>query len=130
MAKPEWGVKRSCLSCGARFYDLQRSPIVCPKCGAEFHPELALRARRVRATPDKTPAKAAAVPAAAPAPVPEAAAEAPEPEDAIEDDLDTEIEDDGDDTDAAVIEDTSDLGGDDDDVPRVGDALDDDKGGD
>jgi len=34
MAKPEWGVKRSCPSCGARFYDLQNDPIVCPSCGA------------------------------------------------------------------------------------------------
>lgn len=32
MAKAEWGIKRSCQSCGARFYDLQRSPITCPKC--------------------------------------------------------------------------------------------------
>ena len=27
MAKAEWGLKRTCLSCGARFYDLQREPI-------------------------------------------------------------------------------------------------------
>ncbi|WP_339852442.1 FYDLN acid domain-containing protein, partial [uncultured Nisaea sp.] len=32
MAKPEWGIKRTCQSCGARFYDLMKSPIVCPKC--------------------------------------------------------------------------------------------------
>ncbi|MGB0671459.1 MAG: TIGR02300 family protein, partial [Rhodospirillales bacterium] len=32
MAKPEWGTKRACQSCGARFYDLGRNPIVCPKC--------------------------------------------------------------------------------------------------
>ena len=36
MPKPEWGVKRTCLSCGARFYDLMRDPIVCPKCEAVF----------------------------------------------------------------------------------------------
>ena len=34
VAKAEWGTKRTCLSCGARFYDLRREPIVCPACGA------------------------------------------------------------------------------------------------
>jgi uncharacterized protein (TIGR02300 family) len=29
------GMKRSCLSCEARFYDLGRSPAICPKCGVE-----------------------------------------------------------------------------------------------
>ena len=48
MAKPEWGTKRICLSCGAKFYDLLRSPILCPACGAEFDPEAAGRARRQR----------------------------------------------------------------------------------
>ena len=38
MAKAEWGVKRVCLElgCGARFYDLMRDPVICPKCGAEL----------------------------------------------------------------------------------------------
>lgn len=36
MPKAEWGVKRTCPSCEARFYDLQRQPIVCPACGATF----------------------------------------------------------------------------------------------
>ncbi|HVG81046.1 MAG TPA: FYDLN acid domain-containing protein, partial [Methylomirabilota bacterium] len=26
MAKPEWGTKRICHSCGTRFYDLLRDP--------------------------------------------------------------------------------------------------------
>ncbi len=29
------GTKRSCLSCEARFYDLGRTPAICPKCGVE-----------------------------------------------------------------------------------------------
>ena len=37
MAKPEWGTKRICQSCGARFYDFGRSPITCPACGAEAY---------------------------------------------------------------------------------------------
>ena len=33
MAKPELGLKRVCMHCGAKFYDLNRDPAVCPKCG-------------------------------------------------------------------------------------------------
>jgi uncharacterized protein (TIGR02300 family) len=32
MSKPARGSKRVCPSCGARFYDLNRTPIVCPVC--------------------------------------------------------------------------------------------------
>ncbi len=35
MAKPELGLKRVCVACNTRFYDLTRSPAICPKCGAE-----------------------------------------------------------------------------------------------
>ncbi|MDR3532380.1 MAG: TIGR02300 family protein [Rhodopila sp.] len=35
MAKPELGTKRVCVACGTRFYDLTKSPAVCPKCGTE-----------------------------------------------------------------------------------------------
>ena len=43
MSKDKWGVKRICLSCGARFYDFNKSPIVCPSCGAIFDPEYLLK---------------------------------------------------------------------------------------
>ena len=33
VAKPELGLKRVCMNCGAKFYDLNRDPAVCPKCG-------------------------------------------------------------------------------------------------
>lgn len=32
------GIKRVCLACNVRFYDLRRAPIVCPACGAEYTP--------------------------------------------------------------------------------------------
>ncbi len=37
-AKQARGTKRTCQSdeCGARFYDLNRSPIVCPICGSIY----------------------------------------------------------------------------------------------
>jgi len=34
VANPELGTKRLCASCGAKFYDLNKDPIHCPKCGA------------------------------------------------------------------------------------------------
>ena len=37
MAKPELGTKRQCRNCANRFYDLDRDPITCPKCGTVFH---------------------------------------------------------------------------------------------
>jgi uncharacterized protein (TIGR02300 family) len=63
VAKAEWGVKRTCLSCGARFYDLQRESITCPACGAAFDVAAQSKPRRARATP--VPVKAAAAPALA-----------------------------------------------------------------
>lgn len=38
MAKPELGTKRLCAGCGVKFYDLNKDPIVCPKCGTVFEP--------------------------------------------------------------------------------------------
>lgn len=37
MAKPELGGKRQCQSCATKFYDLNKDPIVCPKCGTIYH---------------------------------------------------------------------------------------------
>src|SRR3954451_4993932 len=48
VAKPEWGTKRICPSCGTRYYDLMRDPVVCPKCSTPFDPEAFLKARRAR----------------------------------------------------------------------------------
>ncbi len=36
MAKPELGSKHQCQNCGAKFFDLNKDPIVCPKCGTVF----------------------------------------------------------------------------------------------
>jgi uncharacterized protein (TIGR02300 family) len=37
VAKPELGNKHQCQNCGARFFDLNKSPVTCPKCGTIFH---------------------------------------------------------------------------------------------
>ena len=36
MSKPARGTKRVCPSCGARFYDLNRTPIACPVCQGAY----------------------------------------------------------------------------------------------
>lgn len=51
MVKPEWGIKRLCQSCGARYYDFLRTPIVCPSCGTTFDSEAVLKSRRARPLP-------------------------------------------------------------------------------
>ena len=46
MVKPELGNKRVCVSCGTKFYDLGRTPAVCPKCDTE-QPAEQPRVRRI-----------------------------------------------------------------------------------
>ena len=48
MQRPELGTKRTCQHCGARFYDLGRDPIVCPKCSHEHTAEMFNRMKRAR----------------------------------------------------------------------------------
>ena len=36
MSKISWGRKIVCSNCEAKFYDLNRKPAVCPKCGTEY----------------------------------------------------------------------------------------------
>jgi uncharacterized protein (TIGR02300 family) len=44
-------MKRLCAGCGAKFYDLGKTPIVCPKCGTAYEvPAVAARARPDAAT--------------------------------------------------------------------------------
>jgi uncharacterized protein (TIGR02300 family) len=127
VAKPEWGTKRICLSCGARFYDLQRSPIVCPACGAVFDLEVAGRARRAR------PAARSAVTADVEEAVVDetelaVVAEGDLDETEAELDEDTELADEGDEDDQErLIEDASELGEDEDDVGEVIDGVDEDE---
>ncbi len=83
MAKPEWGMKRICPSCGARYYDMKKNPPVCPTCKTTFDPENLLRARRGRGA-DKKVAKDAADDVIDALPVADAAAEDAVIEDAEE----------------------------------------------
>ena len=62
MAKPELGTKRLCANCGAKFYDLSKTPITCPKCHTVM--ELAAPPSRPRPEPARAavPVKEEAVP--------------------------------------------------------------------
>src|SRR3954468_18045880 len=55
-AKADLGTKRVCPSCAARFYDLQKRPIECPKCAFSFEPEMLLKQRRTRVPEPVKPA--------------------------------------------------------------------------
>src|SRR5262245_34387403 len=48
VATPDLGTKRICPSCAAKFYDLSKRPIVCPKCAFSFAPEALVKMRRPR----------------------------------------------------------------------------------
>lgn len=98
MAKVDLGMKLTCESCGARFYDLNKQPGICPKCGTANARPVIFKASRRPSAEDRE--KAAAAAKAPPKPAPG----------------DDDIADDSDDEDEDVIEDTSDLGEDDDDV--------------
>lgn len=50
MSRPELGTKCTCAGCRVRFYDLSRSPAICPKCGVEQPPEQPRVARPARST--------------------------------------------------------------------------------
>ena len=113
MAKPELGTKRLCANCAAKFYDLNKDPIVCPRC----HTVLELATGAPRARPETAAVAAPATEEEAVAPetgeaefvsLEEADAEAqgkktPEGEAAEGGEEDVEIEDEGMD-DAAFIE--------------------------
>lgn len=118
MAKPDWGQKRICQACGKGFYDLGRSPVVCPTCGAAYDPDAATKARRAR--PPVAPAKKAApvAPKEEGEGIEAGGEEVPEEAEELGDLEDEEAGDDED-----LIEDASELG--EDDVAKVIDYVDD-----
>ncbi len=120
MAKPEWGMKRTCQSCGTRFYDLMRTPCVCPKCQSIVETEVVFKPRRQ----SSAEARAAKL-------VPVAAELAPELLEVEGEGLEVLESDEaaavveGDEEDDSLMEDVADLGADDDDMAEVMEHLDD-----
>jgi uncharacterized protein (TIGR02300 family) len=97
MAKPELGMKRLCVACGAKFFDLMKAPAVCPKCGTEQPAEQPRPRRSSGPLPEEKRVKKVAV-----------------AEDA---DPDVEVEAADDEAEEGVLEDTSDL---EDDADAIG----------
>jgi uncharacterized protein (TIGR02300 family) len=114
LAKPEWGTKRICPSCGARYYDLLRDPVVCPKCSTPFDPEAFLKARRSRpAAPvekELEPVGAGDI---------DADVETEEADRVEEEEEGVPLEEEAEEEDEELIEDASELGEDEDDMAEV-----------
>ena len=118
MVKPEWGKKRTCQNCAVNFYDLQRNPIVCPKCETVFEPPAPAKPRRPRPAPAP---KVAVV-----EPVAEETAATPTDDgdiaaikDVAVDDTKTDAATDDEEKKDDVIEDVTELGEDEDDMAEV-----------
>ena len=124
VAKQEWGTKRLCTSCGARYYDLRRNPITCPRCDEIHVPEVVVKTRRATTPKPAAKPKVAVVdPVVAtdagagdvtPDPATAAKGKAKGDEDFVA--LDNDDEDGGK---AEIIEDPSELGEDEDDMAEV-----------
>lgn len=99
MAKPELGAKRQCQSCAAKFFDLNRTPIVCPKCGTIFQAVAVRAPARAAAVADEDEAES---PQAELVPLEDADAAAEKVVEGVDDDL--EIEDDAADADDTFLE--------------------------
>jgi uncharacterized protein (TIGR02300 family) len=115
VVKASWGAKRQCLNCSARFYDLGRVPIVCPKCGAQFEPEVFVRGRKRAAALAAAAAAKSKASKAAPAKAKDVVEEVPAPDEEAAETAD-------DDEEEEVIEDTSELG--EEDVAEVVEGVD------
>lgn len=107
MTKHELGQKHICTNCGARFYDLMRTPPTCPSC--ETVVEAVERPR-----PTRSAAKAK------PKPVKAEVAPAEESKELLDagDDVDADVAED-DDTAEDMIEDVTELGEDEADMAGV-----------
>jgi uncharacterized protein (TIGR02300 family) len=126
LVKPEWGAKRICYSCGARFYDLRRDPIVCPICSSVYDPDKQPRVRKPGPAVRDEPVlvTGAGVGALDEDLVDEEADDAEELEEGGDTEGDGALEElvseDGE-----LMEDTSELGADDDDIGEVMEHVDD-----
>jgi uncharacterized protein (TIGR02300 family) len=87
MAKAQLGEKHTCVSCGTRFFDLGKSPAICPKCATEQPAEQPRLKRQ--------------------APIPEEAKKIVKPVVVDPDEVDVEVADD--EADEDILEDADDL---------------------
>ncbi len=97
------GLKRICLNCSMRFYDMDKRPIICPSCSTEFTLEEKVKKRGRPAAEDK--------------PVKQVVAKKPAAEE--EDDEIAEIDADDDFVSLEDVDEDDDLDDDDDDAERT-----------
>ena len=116
MAKPEWGSKRICPSCGARYYDLLREPVICPKCATPFDAEAFLKSRRSRPAP---PVEKELEPVGADEIDAEVETEEAEAAEEEEEEEAVPLEEAEEEEDEELLEDASELGEDEDDMAEV-----------
>ena len=117
VSKKEWGEKHICGNCEARFYDMQKIPATCPKCGTVDEAVKPTAKKRAAVKDKPTETKAA----------PELPAEETvDDEDETEDDDILLPDDDGDDDDEfddeednGLMEDASDLVDEDEDLSEA-----------
>ena len=119
------GLKRICMDCGMRFYDMDKDPIICPSCETVFTGEIKVKSRRGRV--------AAAVEEAAPVKEPEKKEPEKEEEDKDVADIDADddivsLDDEDEDDDLDDEDDDTLLPIEDDDLDDNLDDLDDDQG--
>jgi uncharacterized protein (TIGR02300 family) len=102
----EFGIKRACQNCGAKFFDLKKKVPTCPKCGTEFV-AVKTRTRKTAAKQEKV------VPDV---PVDNKTDSEEEALNEIGVELEVEVDDEDENT---LIEDTSDIGDDEDDMAGI-----------
>ncbi len=111
MVKEEWGTKRVCGECGAKFYDMRRAEFICPKCEVAFV-IVSAKPKRVQPAAEKPAAEVKTTEV-------KGKDSAGGETDAIDELKEVGTGDNEDDDDEDTIEDTSDLGDDEDDVAEV-----------
>ena len=110
MIGKEFGIKRACQNCGAKFFDLKKKVPICPKCGTEFV-AVKTRTRKTAAKQEKEVALVSDVPSD----------NKTESEDEALNEIsaELEVEVDDDDEEDTLIEDASDIGDDEDDMAGI-----------
>ena len=113
MAKAGWGCKLTCHKCGVKYYDMRKETVRCPECDAEYKAE---KIKPRRGTRTETPK-----------PTPEKPTKSDSEGELIGVDLDDDILDSENDEnqDNTIMEDTSDISGDDEDIEEVVGVVDD-----
>ena len=119
MAVKDLGTKLTCQNCEAKFYDFDKKKPVCPKCGTEYV-AVKVRTRRSTPKPEKLDERVNSEEVKPKSIVDTTTAEEKNelPEDGLEN-LDIPEVDDDEEDNSTLIEDTSDMGDDDNDIAGV-----------